>query len=38
MATIMDQELHLQPVATPTILRSAVVITIATLIGRGTGG
>jgi VIT1/CCC1 family predicted Fe2+/Mn2+ transporter len=34
VATIMDQELHLQPVATPTILRSAVVITIATLIGH----
>jgi VIT1/CCC1 family predicted Fe2+/Mn2+ transporter len=34
IATIMDQDLHLQPVETPTILRSAVVITIATLIGH----
>ena len=32
--TIMDQDLHLQPVETPRILRSAVVITIATLIGH----
>lgn len=30
----MDQELHLQEVETPSILRSAVVITIATLIGH----
>jgi VIT1/CCC1 family predicted Fe2+/Mn2+ transporter len=32
--TMMDEELHLQPVQTPDILRSAVVITIATLIGH----
>jgi hypothetical protein len=31
---MMDEELHLQPVQTPDILRSAVVITIATLIGH----
>ncbi len=30
----MDEELHLQPVETPDILRSAVVITIATLAGH----
>jgi predicted membrane protein (TIGR00267 family) len=30
----MDEELHLQPVDAPDILRSAVVITIATLIGH----
>ena len=34
VATIMDQDLHLQPVETPTILRGAVVITVATLIGH----
>jgi predicted membrane protein (TIGR00267 family) len=34
LATMMDEELHLQPVQTPDILRSAVVITIATLIGH----
>ncbi|HEX6655843.1 MAG TPA: VIT1/CCC1 transporter family protein [Candidatus Limnocylindria bacterium] len=34
LATMMDEELHLQPVGTPDILRSAVVITIATLIGH----
>src|ERR1700746_861646 len=34
LATMMDEELHLQPVAAPDILRSAVVITIATLIGH----
>jgi predicted membrane protein (TIGR00267 family) len=34
LATMMDEELHLQPVETPDILRSAVVITIATLIGH----
>ncbi len=34
LATMMDEELHLQPVQTPEILRSAVVITIATLIGH----
>ena len=32
--TMMDEELHLEPVETPTILRSAVVVTIATLIGH----
>jgi len=31
---MMDEELHLQPVQTGDILRSAVVITIATLIGH----
>src|SRR4051794_4428645 len=31
---MMDEELHLQPVETPDILRSAVVITVATLIGH----
>src|SRR5438270_172350 len=34
LATMMDEELHLQPVETPDILRSAFVITIATLIGH----
>jgi vacuolar iron transporter family protein len=34
LATMMDEELHLQPVQTPDILRSSVVITIATLIGH----
>jgi VIT1/CCC1 family predicted Fe2+/Mn2+ transporter len=34
IGTIMDEELHLQPVETPDILRSAVVITIATLVGH----
>jgi predicted membrane protein (TIGR00267 family) len=34
LATMMDEELHLQPVGTADILRSAVVITIATLIGH----
>jgi VIT1/CCC1 family predicted Fe2+/Mn2+ transporter len=34
LATMMDEELHLQPVETPDIMRSAVVITIATLIGH----
>jgi vacuolar iron transporter family protein len=32
--TMMDEELHLQPVATGDILRTSVVITIATLIGH----
>lgn len=32
--TMMDEELHLQPVETSAILRAAVVITIATLIGH----
>jgi predicted membrane protein (TIGR00267 family) len=31
---MMDEELHLQPVGTPDIMRSAVVITIATLVGH----
>jgi predicted membrane protein (TIGR00267 family) len=30
----MDEELHLQPVQAPDIMRSAVVITLATLIGH----
>src|SRR5947207_1337518 len=34
VATMMDEELHLQPVQTADIFRSAVVITIATLIGH----
>ncbi len=34
LATMMDEELHLQPVETADIIRSAVVITIATLIGH----
>jgi VIT1/CCC1 family predicted Fe2+/Mn2+ transporter len=34
IGTIMDEELQLQPVETPDILRSAVVITIATLVGH----
>src|SRR5438876_10455160 len=34
LSTMMDEELHLQPVQTGDILRSAVVITIATLIGH----
>jgi vacuolar iron transporter family protein len=34
LATIMDEELHLQPVQTPDIMRSSVVITLATLIGH----
>jgi vacuolar iron transporter family protein len=34
LATMMDEELHLQPVPTRQILRSSVVITIATLIGH----
>jgi predicted membrane protein (TIGR00267 family) len=34
LATMMDEELHLQPVQTRDILRAAVVITIATLIGH----
>src|SRR5207248_7349142 len=32
--TMMNEELHLQPVETGVVLRSAVVITIATLIGH----
>jgi predicted membrane protein (TIGR00267 family) len=34
LATMMDEELHLQPVQAPDIMRSSVVITIATLIGH----
>jgi vacuolar iron transporter family protein len=34
LSTMMDEELHLQPVQTQDILRSAIVITIATLIGH----
>jgi VIT1/CCC1 family predicted Fe2+/Mn2+ transporter len=34
LATMMDEELHLQPVEAPDIFRSAVVITIATLTGH----
>ena len=32
--TMMDEELHLQPVQEPDIFRSAIVITVATLIGH----
>jgi VIT1/CCC1 family predicted Fe2+/Mn2+ transporter len=32
--TMMDEELHLQPVGTTEILRTSVVITVATLIGH----
>src|SRR6266487_2336216 len=34
LSTMMDEELHLQPVQTADIFRSALVITIATLIGH----
>src|SRR5438477_12331752 len=34
LSTMMDEELHLQPVQTADIFRSAFVITIATLIGH----
>lgn len=34
ITTIMDEELHLQQVETPSIVRSALVITLATLIGH----
>ena len=34
LGTMMDEELHLQPVQTADIFRSAFVITIATLIGH----
>jgi VIT1/CCC1 family predicted Fe2+/Mn2+ transporter len=34
LATMMDEELHLRPVETADILRSAVLITVATLIGH----
>jgi VIT1/CCC1 family predicted Fe2+/Mn2+ transporter len=34
LATMMDEELHLQPVQTGDILRTSLVITIATLVGH----
>ena len=34
LGTIMEEELHLQPVATGDIVRSSVVITVATLVGH----
>jgi vacuolar iron transporter family protein len=34
LATMMNEELHLQPVQTIDILRTAIVITIATLVGH----
>src|SRR5213594_4450393 len=34
LATMMDEELHLQPIQTRDILRAAVVITVATLVGH----
>jgi VIT1/CCC1 family predicted Fe2+/Mn2+ transporter len=34
LSTMMDEELHLQPVETSDALRSSVVVTIATLIGH----
>lgn len=34
ISTIVDQELHIAQVETPSIMRSAVVITVATLIGH----
>jgi vacuolar iron transporter family protein len=34
LTTMMDEELHLQPVRAPDIMRSAIVITVATLIGH----
>jgi vacuolar iron transporter family protein len=34
LGTMMDEELHLQPVQSPDIFRSAIVITVATLIGH----
>jgi predicted membrane protein (TIGR00267 family) len=34
VATMMDEELHLQPVERADIFRSAIVITVATLIGH----
>ena len=34
VATMMSEELHLQPVSTRDILRTAIVITVATLIGH----
>jgi VIT1/CCC1 family predicted Fe2+/Mn2+ transporter len=34
LTTMMDEELHLQPVLTRDILRTSVVITVATLVGH----
>jgi len=34
LATMMDEELHLQPIQNADILRTAVIITIATLVGH----
>jgi len=34
VSTMMDEELHLQPVEQQSLLRSAVVVTVATLIGH----
>jgi VIT1/CCC1 family predicted Fe2+/Mn2+ transporter len=34
LGTIMEEELHLEPVATSDIVRSSVVITVATLVGH----
>ena len=34
LGTILEEELHLQPVATADIVRSSVVITLATLVGH----
>ena len=34
LATMMDEELHLQPIQNADILRTAVVITVATLVGH----
>jgi vacuolar iron transporter family protein len=34
LATMMDEELHLQPVRTPDILRSSLLIFLATLVGH----
>jgi VIT1/CCC1 family predicted Fe2+/Mn2+ transporter len=34
LATMMDEELHLQPVETPDIMRSSFVIFVATLLGH----
>ena len=34
VSTMMNEELHLQPVAQQTLVRSAVIVTIATLIGH----
>jgi VIT1/CCC1 family predicted Fe2+/Mn2+ transporter len=34
LGTIMEEELHLEPVATGDIMRSSVVITLATLVGH----